>query len=354
MPPVPPNRAVVDCGVYVDGRRIERRVDFRTAYEHVHSTGKGFVWLGLHAPSADQMNVVAEVFGLHPLMVEDVVHAHQRPKLELYDGTVFLVLRSMSYVDHDSIDRANDIVDSGEIMVLAGRDFVITVRHGEHTQLAGVRAQLEAQPETLAFGPPAVVHAIADHVVDSYLAVVREMQDDVDEVEERVFTVSTSDLDIDVVYLFKREVLELRRAVAPLAGPLAWLSGQNGASGHPGVTRHAETAMHFSEKEIRRHFRDVNDHLTTVVDMVNEYDERLTSLLHAASTKVSIQQSTDMRKISSWAAIAAVPTMVAGVYGMNFEFMPELGWRWSYPVLLLILVGTCTMLWRLLHKNRWL
>lgn len=350
-PPVPAARAVVDCAAYVDGRRSRGYQSFQSAYQQVREVGEGFVWLGLHAPSEAQMNAVAEVFGLHPLAVEDVVHAHQRPKLELYDGTVFLVLRSMRYIDHDDHDRANDVVDGGEIMILAGTDFVITVRHGEHTQLGGVRARLESRPEALALGPGAVVHAIADHVVDSYLAVVTDMQADVDEVEERVFATATTDLDIDVVYLFKREILELRRAVAPLAGPLAWLSGNDG---HNGAVPRGERAGSFREKEIRRHFRDVADHLSTVNDMVAEYDERLTSLLHAAGTKVSLQQNTDMRKISSWAAIAAVPTMVAGLYGMNFEFIPELEWRWSYPVLLMLLLATCFGLWRLLHKNRWL
>lgn len=337
--------------MYVHGRREPGFRDFTEAYAHVRATGTGFVWLGLHAPSKAQMDQVGRVFGLHALAVEDVVEAHQRPKLELYDGSVFLVLRSMSYVAHESLERANDIVDGGEIMLLAGRDFVITVRHGEHTQLAGVRARLEARPQTLAFGPAAVVHAVADHVVDTYLAVVSEMAPDVDEVEERVFTVATSDLDIDVVYLFKREVMELHRAVAPLSEPLAWLAGHDGA--HPPYLR-GEHAGSFREQEVQRHFRDVRDHLVTVIERIGEYDDRLTSLLHAAATKVGIQQNTDMRKISSWAAIAAVPTMVAGLYGMNFEFMPELSWRWSYPMLLLVLFVACILLWRLLHRNRWL
>ncbi len=343
--------SVIDCGVYVGGRRQSAKVDFRTAYSHIRESGEGFVWLGLHAPTAEQMAVVAEVFGLHPLVVEDVVHAHQRPKLELYDGLLFLVLRSMQYVAHTTRGRANDVVDLGEIMILAGHDFVITVRHGEHTGLAGVRARLEERPGALDFGPAAVVHAVADRVVDGYLGAVRDMESDVDELEERVFAVATRDLDIDVVYLFRREVLELRRAVAPLAAPLAWLAGQHTAAG-PHLR--GEPDRDFREKEVRRHFRDVADHLASAVELVTEYDERLTSLMDAAATKVGIQQNTDMRKISSWAAIAAVPTMVAGVYGMNFEFMPELNWRWSYPALLLVLAVVCFFLWRSLHRNRWL
>ncbi|MFZ2511693.1 MAG: magnesium and cobalt transport protein CorA [Gordonia sp. (in: high G+C Gram-positive bacteria)] len=341
---------VLDCAVYVDGARLDDTGDFAQAYQRVRATGRGFVWLGLHSPTAARMASVARVFNLHSLVVEDLVDAHQRPKLELYDGTVFLVLRSMHYVDHAAVDKANDIVSSGEIMVLAGPDFVITVRHGNHTQLGGVRAALESRPEALAFGPVAVLHAVADHVVDSYQRVAIDMADDVDELEEHVFASSTTDLDIDVVYMFKREILELHRAVAPLAVPLAWLSGAAG----PGSTLRAELPGAFGEKEIRRHFRDVADHLTAAVDMIDGYDERLTTLLNAAATKVGIQQNTDMRKISSWAAIAVVPTAIAGIYGMNFEHMPELAWRWSYPAVLLLLLLICTTLWVVLHKNRWL
>ncbi|MFT3663065.1 MAG: magnesium and cobalt transport protein CorA [Gordonia sp. (in: high G+C Gram-positive bacteria)] len=358
LPPIPANRAVVDCGVYVDGVRQPGLRDFANAYRHVRETGEGFVWLGLHSPNEKQMTTVAEVFGLHHLIVEDLVSAHQRPKLELYDDIVFLVLRSIHYIDHDSLDRANDIVDAGEIMLISGRDFVITVRHGDHTQLAGVRAALEARPEILRHGPAIVVHGVADRVVDSYVDVVDQMQPDIDELEERIFAASTAELDIDVVYLSQREVLELRRAVLPLAPPLAWLSGNE----RPPVARHLELdAGHLTEligghreAEIRRHFRDVADHLSTVIDMVNEYDNRLGSLLQAAATKVSIQQSTDMRKISAWAALAAVPTMIAGIYGMNFEFMPELKWEFSYPVVLLVMIGVCALLWRSLHRNKWL
>ncbi|EGD56657.1 Mg2 transporter protein CorA family protein [Gordonia neofelifaecis NRRL B-59395] len=345
-PPVPVARAVVDCGVYVDGVRQPTPPDFRAALAFVRATGSGFVWLGLHQPDERQMNDVAAAFGLHPLMVEDAVHAHQRPKLELYDDTMFLVLRTVKYIDHDDDEVANDIVETGEIMVLAGRDFVITVRHGDHTHLAGVRSRLEAEPDHLRLGPATVVHAVADRVVDSYVDVVDDMESDVDDLEERVFAASSRDLDIDIVYLFKREVLQLRRAVHPLGSPLSLLSGTNGTLEAAALTPNG--------KEIRKHFRDVADHLTAVNEMVVEYDERLTTLLNAAATKVSTQMNTDMRKISAWAGIAAVPTAVAGIYGMNFDYMPELHNKWSYPVLLLILLSVCFLLWRIFHRYNWL
>ncbi|ALG84293.1 magnesium transporter [Gordonia phthalatica] len=345
-PPVPVARAVVDCAVYVDGVRQPTGLDFRKALAFVRATGSGFVWLGLHQPDERQMGDVAEAFGLHTLMVEDAVHAHQRPKLELYDDTLFLVLRTVKYIDHDDDEVANDIVETGEIMVLAGRDFIITVRHGDHTHLAGVRQRLESTPEHLKLGPATVVHAVADRVVDSYVAVVQEMESDVDELEERIFAASSRDLDIDVVYLFKREVLQLRRAVYPLGTPLSLLSGNK-------VTAES-AALTPNSKEIRRHFRDVADHLTLVNEMVGEYEERLSSLLDAAATKVSTQMNTDMRKISAWAGIAAVPTAAAGIYGMNFDVMPELHWQFSYPILLIALFTVCFTLWRTFHKYHWL
>ncbi|MCF8570602.1 magnesium and cobalt transport protein CorA [Gordonia sp. HY002] len=352
-PPVPAARAVVDCGVYVDGVRQRDSSDFRQALHQVRQSGEGFVWLGLHHPDERQMNDVAEAFGLHPLMVEDAVHAHQRPKLETYDDMIFLVLRTISYIDHESLEVANDIVETGEIMILAGSDFVITVRHGDHTHLAGVRQRLEHRTDQLRLGPAAVVHAVADRVVDSYLAVVSDMESDVDEIEERVFSAKHNDVDIDVVYLFKREVLELQRAVDPLGLPLARLSGNKSTLDAAPVRFESQTVS-ANSKEIRRHFRDVADHLTHATDLIAEYDERLTTLLNAAATKVSIQQNTDMRKISSWAAIAAVPTAIAGIYGMNFDHMPELHWTYSYPVLLLIMVCICSALWRTLRRNHWL
>lgn len=334
--PVPVARAVVDCAVYVDGQRQPGRVTYSQALEKVRSSGEGFVWLGLHAPDDEQMQGVAEVFGLHELVVEDAVHAHQRPKLEIYDDTQFLVLRTVKYVEHETITQASEVVETGEIMVFVGPDFVITVRHGDHTHLSGVRHRLEERPERLALGPTAVLHAIADLVVDSYLEVTDRMESDIVAIEETVF--GKGWLNIDPVYLLKREVLELRRAVTPLTGPLARLT-----AGNPLVP-----------KEIRRYFRDVADHLTTVIDRVVEYDEVLTSILGAAAAKVGIQQNTDMRKISAWVAIGAVPTMVAGIYGMNFDYMPELHMHWGYPVVIGALLVTCVTLWTVFRRSNWL
>ncbi|MFW0790927.1 magnesium and cobalt transport protein CorA [Gordonia sp. CPCC 205333] len=333
--PVPVARAIVDCAIYVDGRRLPGKYAYTAALRQVRERGEGFVWLGLHAPDDGQMQGVAQAFGLHELMVEDAVHAHQRPKLEIYDETQFLVLRTVKYVEHESIQATSEVVETGEIMIFFGKDFVITVRHGDHTHLSDLRHHLEKRPEQLTLGPTMVMHSIADLVVDSYLAVTDRMEDDVDAIEQSVF--GRGGLDIDPVYLLKREVLEMRRAVAPLIGPLSQL-----------------TASNQVPKEVRRYLRDVTDHLTTVIDRVIEFDDVLSSLLDAAAAKVALQQNTDMRKISAWVAMAAGPTMIAGIYGMNFDHMPELHWGYGYYLVLAVMVLLTIVLWRNFRKHNWL
>ncbi|WP_312870468.1 magnesium and cobalt transport protein CorA [Gordonia asplenii] len=333
--PVPVSRAIVDCAIYVDGERQPGNYAYTEALRRVRESGNGFVWLGLHAPDDGQMQGVAEAFGLHELAVEDAVHAHQRPKLEVYDEVQFLVLRTVKYVEHESIQATSEVVETGEIMIFVGKDFVITVRHGDHTHLSGVRHRLEARPEQLMLGPTMAMYSIADRVVDSYLAVTEKMEADVDAIEQSVF--SQGGLDIDPVYLLKREVLEMRRAVAPLIGPLSQLTGSNQIP-----------------KEVRRYLRDVADHLTTVIDRVVEYDDVLSSLLDAAAAKVALQQNTDMRRISAWVAMAAGPTMIAGIYGMNFDNMPELHWRPGYYVVLVAMVLLTIVLGRNFRKHNWL
>ncbi|MCX6468547.1 MAG: magnesium and cobalt transport protein CorA [Corynebacteriales bacterium] len=336
--PIPPARAVVDCAVYVDGERKSGRRSYSEALAEVTATGQGFVWVGLHAPDDQQMAGVADTFGLHELMVEDAVHAHQRPKLERYDDTQFIVLRTVKYVEHDSLATTKEVVETGEIMIFVGKNFVITVRHGDFTHLAGVRQYLENRPDRLTLGPYAVMHAIADHVVDTYLEVTAAVEHDVDAIEEAIFSPSGA-IDIDSVYLLKREMTELRRAVAPLTVPLQRLTSSDND---------------LCPKEVRRYMRDVADHHTSAVEQISTFDEVLTSLLEAASAKVAIQQNTDMRKITSWVAIASVPTMVAGIYGMNFDNMPELHWHYFYYCVLGFLVVVSVTLWRTFRRNHWL
>ncbi len=336
--PVEPNAAIVDCAPYVDGVRVPGCSDPYVALQAVRHSGRGFVWVGLQEPSTEDMAAVAWTFGLHELAVEDAVHAHQRAKLEQYKQSLFVVLKTVRFVEHESPTTANEIITTGEIMVWVGADYIVTVRHGKHSGLAGLRSELEADATRLAGGPAIVLHAIADRVVDEYLEVVQAAEDDVDEIETAVFSPGEK-VGIEQIYLFKREILELRRATAPLAAPLH---------------RMAENPNPFIPAHVRAYFRDVEDHLSQVTERVSTYDELLTTLVNAALAEISMQQNSDMRKISAWAAIALVPTAVAGIYGMNFDHMPELSWAFGYPMALGIIVSICLLLYRGLRKRGWL
>lgn len=342
----PLGSAVVNCVVYQDGKRCaEGRagVSAAQALHRVRKEGAGFVWIGLHEPTPAELADLAEPFGLHPLAVEDAVQAHQRPKVEAYDDTLFAVFKSVCYVAHDELTATSEVVDTGEIMAFVGRDFVITVRHGRHGSLGPVREALEADPEQLAKGPSAVLHAIADHVVDEYLAVADAVQGDIDEVESQVFAAdpdrSGGRADAGRIYQLKRELLELRRAVTPLSRPLQTLSTQS----------HALIAP-----DIKAYFRDVADHLAGTAEHIASFDALLDSILQAHLAQVTVAQNEDMRKITSWAAIVAVPTMVCGVYGMNFRYMPGLQSPYGYPATLVVIVAACALLYRTLRRKGWL
>ncbi len=331
--------AVVACAVYVDGVRLPGEWTPGDAVAEVRARGAGFVWIGLFEPDDDRIRDVADAFGLHELAVEDAVHAHQRPKLDRYDDNLFMVLKTLRFVEHDSPTTAHEIVESGEIMVFLGRDYVVTVRHGHHSSLGDVRRQLEDAPHLLAAGPAMVLHEIADRVVDGYREVIEAFQGDIDLVETAVFA-PRSEIGVEQMYLVKREIMELRRAVMPLAGPLRKLSDGSCGPLVPDV--------------VRSYFRNVDDHLTAAAERVVAFDEMLTTLVDATLAKVSLQQNNDMRKMSAWVAIIAVPTMVAGVYGMNFDHMPELRWQYGYPLVLSVILTVCLILYRLFKNNRWL
>ncbi|MFJ5264086.1 magnesium and cobalt transport protein CorA [Streptomyces sp. NPDC088387] len=335
---------VVDCAVYRDGARVEthKALTPHEAMRQVRRSG-GFVWIGLHEPTEAEFAGIASEFGLHPLAVEDAVQAHQRPKLERYDDSLFTVFKTIHYVDHDELTANSEIVETGEVMCFTGRDFFITVRHGGQGSLKGLRHRLQDDPELLAKGPSAVLHAIADHVVDGYIAVADAVQDDIDEVETEVFSPgrkgSPRGTDAGRIYQLKREVLEFKRAVAPLLRPMQLLS---------------ERPMRLVDPDIQKYFRDVADHLARVQEQVMGFDELLNSILQANLAQASVAQNEDMRKITSWAAIIAVPTMVCGVYGMNFDHMPELRWRFGYPMVLGITAVICFGIHRTLKRNGWL
>jgi magnesium transporter len=327
---------VVDCAVYVDGRRIEPR-DVHSALEEAAAAG-GFVWLGLYAPTQVELGAIADRYGLHPLAVEDAVYAHQRPKLEHYEDGLFMVLKTATYVEHEELTDTSEVVDTGEVMVFLGANYVITVRHGEHGGLAELRRSLEQQRELLCQGPSAILYAVADHVVDAFVDVADAVADDVDELEGSVFSPQRSD-DIPRLYQLKRELMSLRKAVAPLELPLERLANRQ---------------MEFVPEAMRSYFRDVEDHAIRVRDQVAGMDELLTSILQASLARTSMTDNEDTRRISAWAAIIAVPTLITGIYGMNFRFMPELDWGFGYPLVLLVIAGVCLVLYRGFKRNGWL
>ncbi|RZU72281.1 magnesium transporter [Micromonospora kangleipakensis] len=337
--PAGPGRSgIVDCGLYVDGKRQPGEWNYADALAAARRERHGFVWLGLHEPGLDEMTAIAATFGLHELAVEDAVKAQQRPKLERFGEVTFLVLRTARYCEHTELTENSEVVETGQVMLFIGPNFLISVRHGDACRLAPVRADLEAKRDLLLHGPWAVAYAITDRVVDLYLEVADQLEDDLDVLEADVFDRQGTGR-IQRIYQMKRELVEFKRAVMPLQRPLLTLTSQ--------VNREVP-------QEVRRYFRDVQDHLSRTVEQVNSYDDLLNSILQARLAQVTVDQNNDMRKIAAWAAIGAVWTAIAGIYGMNFKYMPELGWTYGYPgVWALMLVSSFT-LYRLFRRNGWL
>jgi magnesium transporter len=325
---------IVDQAVYRHGQR-QLCGDLSDELDALRAApgNSGFLWIGLKDPTDAEFDLVNDELHLHPLAVEDAVKGNQRAKVELYDNTVFVVLKTLRYLEETSD------IETGEVMVFVGDCFVVTVRKGEANPLVDVRRKLEAHPEQLQHGEIAVLHAVMDSIVDNYLYIDRELQVDLDEIEERVFS-GARDVDSSSIYRLKREVLEFRRAAVPLAGPLSLL--------------HDGSRSPISDKEIRLLLRDVADHLLKVIDHVESYDRLLTDVLNAHLAQISVQQNSDMRKISAWVAIAAVPTMLAGIYGMNFEHMPELSHEWGYPAVMTLMAVVCLSLYRAFRRSGWL
>jgi magnesium transporter len=338
IPDVDRSSAVVDCAVYRNGVREPGNPSWQEALDDVRRRRSGFLWIGLHEPTERQLAGIAEAFDLHPLAVEDAVHAHQRPKLDRYDDSLFVVVKTVHY-NAEGESATTEVVETGEVMAFVGKDFVITVRHGEHGGLRNMRKKLEADPAQLTLGPSVVLHAILDRVVDDYLAVTAALQCDIDDIEIGVFDGELRQAETNRIYLLKREVLALKRAVAPLSVPLRML---------------AERPMRFVHEDVREYFRDVDDHLIQVADQVVEFDGLLTTLVSANLAQVSVRQNEDMRKIAAWVAIISVPTMVAGIEGMNLTNMPEQDWAFSYPVVAAITLAICFGLHRLFKRNGWL
>jgi magnesium transporter len=322
---------IVDCAVYEQGRRRDGAVPVHEAMEACREPG-AFTWIGLYEPTEDEFDSIRREFDLHELAVEDAIHAHQRPKLEVYGDMVFIVLKTARYVDPEEVVRL------GEILIFLGRDYIITVRHGEASELKDVRHGLEGNPELLAHGPGAVLHAIVDKVVDDYSPALIGLGQDIDEIENTVFSGQRAN-PAERIYKLKREVLEFSHAVGPLVDP---------------VDRLAKGRYDVIHPEVRTYFRDVNDHLLRAHDQLEGYRDLLTSVLAANLAQVTVRQNEDIRRISAVVAILAVPTAIAGIYGMNFEHMPELGWTFGYPLVVAMMAAICFTLYRYFKRVGWL
>lgn len=344
--PAPLERSIVDAALYRDGRRMETPTSLAEIYHRLPGEPGTMAWIGLFRPSPAQLWEAAEQFGLHELAVEDAIVAHQRPKLERYGKTLFVVLRPARY-----LDEAEE-VDFGEIHVFVGPEFVLTVRHSQTPDLAVVRSRLEVDPDLLALGPEAVLYAILDAVVDGYAPVIAGLQHDIDEIETEVFR---GDPKVSRrIYELSREVVDFQRATRPL---LAIMNGLQ-----------AGFQKYGTDEELQRYLRDVADHATTVAERVNGFRQALGDILTVNATLVSQAQNEEMKmlaeaghaqnneikKISSWAAILFAPTLIGTVYGMNFVHMPELDWRFGYPFALALMLLVCISLYLVFKRRDWL
>ncbi|SOE10537.1 magnesium transporter [Streptomyces sp. 2323.1] len=337
---------VINAALYRDGHRVSTHDTLADTFRQQRATAGTLAWIGLHRPTPAELTTLASEFDLHPLALEDALEAHQRPKLERYGGTLFVVLRAARYLD----DREE--VDFGELHVFVGRDFVITVRHGGAPDLSAVRHRMEDTPELLKRGPEAVLYAILDAVVDGYAPVVAGVQNDIDEIETEVFggdpRVSRR------IYELSREVVEFQRATRPLNGMLENLTA--------GFEKYA------IDEELRRYLRDVADHALHATERVDGFRQALQDILTVNATLVNQQQNAEMRalaeagfeqneeikKISAWAAILFAPTLVGTIYGMNFRSMPELHWAFGYPFAVVLMAIVCTGLYVVFKRRGWL
>ena len=321
---------IVNQAVYEHGRRLAEPVALEDTYEQSRPEGV-FAWIGLLEPTEEEFESVRREFGLHELAVEDAIIAHQRPKLELYGDSLFIVLKTARWIDPD------DRIELGEILIFVGDGFIVSVRHGE-LSLRDVQLQMEQRPDLLAQGPSAALYAIVDRVVDDYEPVIEELDSAIRETETDVFTPSSSN-PAGRIYQLKRAVLELHTVVAPLA---------------PAVEKLATIEHPLIDQDMHPYFRDIHDHLLRASGRVEGFRELLTSILAANLTQASVRQNEDVRKISAWAAIIAVPTLITGIYGMNFEHMPELTWTLGYPLALCLMALACALLYRQFRRAGWL
>ena len=328
----PIEQSVVDAAIYRDGRRIESPTTVAEIAPRLRGQQGTMAWIGLLRPAEAQLLAVAEEFGLHEVAIEDAIVAHQRPKLERYGDTLFVVLRAARYLD--DVEE----VEFGEIHVFVGSNFVLTVRHSQAPDLAVVRRRMEDDPELLSRGPEAVLYAILDSVVDGYAPVIAGLQKDIDEIETEVFR---GDPKVSRrIYELSGEVIEFQRSTRPLLGMLDGLA--------------AGFEKYHTDEELQRSLRDVADHATTVAERVDGFRQILADILTLNATLVNQAQNEEVKRISAWAAILFAPTLIGTVYGMNFVQIPELNWDLGYPFALGLMVLTSVTLFAIFKTRGWL
>ena len=340
------DRPLIDTAIYRNGRRIATPSSLAETYRQLPGEEGTMAWIGLYRPAEDELLAAAEEFGLHKLAVEDAIVAHQRPKLERYGDTLFVVLRAARYLDE------REEVSFSELHLFVGPNFVLTVRHGLAPDLAAVRRRMEDDPELLGNGPEAVLYAVLDSVVDGYAPVIAGLQNDIDEIETEVFG---ADPHVSRrIYELSREVVEFQRATQPLLAMLASLE--------------AGFDKYGIDEELQRYLRDVADHATTVAERVDGFRQLLDNILTVNATLVtqaqneemknmtgaSYAQNEEIKRISSWAAILFAPTLIGTVYGMNFDRMPELHWVFGYPFALTLMIAVCLSLYTIFKRKNWL
>jgi magnesium transporter len=324
-------KGVVNCAAYCDGRRV---ADVQIAeVSRVLKEPDRFIWIGLHEPEEDVLRAVQHEFGLHDLAIEDAHRAHQRPKLERYGDSLFVVLRTAR------VDQEHHHIDFGETHIFVGPQYIVTVRHGPSLTYAQLRSHCEANRRLLRQGVGFVLYALMDFVVDQYFPLIDALEGELEKLEDEIFGETFSRATTTRIYNLKRNLLAVKRAVSPLVDI---------------CNRLTRFDLELIPEETRPYFRDVYDHVVRINEMVDTLRELLTTALEANLSMISVSQNESMKKLAGWAAIIAVPTMIAGVYGMNFETMPELRWGFGYPLVMGLMVAACGLLYRHFKRTGWL
>jgi magnesium transporter len=322
---------VVTCAAYAGGRRVAD-ITLDEISDVLKQDDERFIWIGLHEPDEPLLRRVQAEFGLHDLAIEDALRAHQRPKLELYDGSLFVVLRTVRI-------EPGPRLETGETHIFVGPRYVISVRHGSSLSYSAVRARAEATPDLLALGPGFVLYALMDFIVDQYFPVVEALEDQLESLEEEIFEERFDRATTTRIYRLKRDLLELKHATSPLVDI---------------CNRLMRFDLALIPEDTRPYFRDVYDHVVRINEMIDTLRELLTTALEANLSLISVSQNEVVKRLTGWGAIVAIPTLIASIYGMNFQFMPELNWWFGYPFALGLMLGACGFLYYKFKRSGWL